>query len=646
MRTALRLAAAAVLLAMVAPALCAAPAIKAAKENSRSATVHRIPLYDDLDQPVAALNERSDGQAGAAEPFSLRTTCGKCHDYDVIRGGWHFNAADPKVEPGRPAQPWVLVDRATGTWLPITSRVWPHAYRPEDVGLSAWQFIQDFGHHFPGGGLGEDRLAIPDVQSRWFISGNLEINCQGCHSADPAQDQSEWATQIARQNLRWAGAAASGLALVEGAVATLPDTYNPMTPETLLDFPEAVPPKVLYDKSKFDPKGNVVLAIPKVPVADRCYYCHTNRPVGRGVPDLWATDQDVHLAAGMKCADCHRNALDHKIRRGYEGEIDPATEPALAALSCHGCHLGEQSAAGGPNTLGGRLGAPVPKHVGLPPVHLERLSCTACHSGPWPGKRAGRVQTGRIHGLGVRGLNHPADQPPIVAEPVFVVEPWSGKTAPQRMMWPAFWGCMADGKVTPLPVQAVTEAAADAIRKARKPEDAKTPGLTADQVMAGLGALRDLAKGGAPVYIAGGRLYRISDEGTLASEDGNEAAAPYSWPLAHDVRPATQSLGVSRNCSDCHSDDSPFFFGEVEAAGPAAVGEPVVVKMYEFQARDPATLHAWALSYQGRPVFKIVGYAAAAVLAALLILYLFYGLAAITRWMAGKAPRGTGGGLP
>jgi hypothetical protein len=55
------------------------------------------------------------------------------------------------------------------------------------------------------------------------------------------------------------------------------------------------------------------------------------------------------------------------------------------------------------------------------------------------------------------------------------------------------------------------------------------------------------------------------------------------WPIAHDVRPAAQSLGV-RNCEDCHSPDLPFFFGKVQVDSPikGKAGYRVMKDIYEF----------------------------------------------------------------
>ena len=116
--------------------------------------------------------------------------------------------------------------------------------------------------------------------------------------------------------------------------------------------------------------------------------------------EKWQGDEDVHLAAGLTCVDCHREGLEHNTIRGYEGEVN-ANEMA-AKTSCKGCHLGDEN---GSRPEGGRLGAPVPMHKGIPTVHFERLACTACHSGPWPDDTTYRVKTSQAHGLGTRTVN-------------------------------------------------------------------------------------------------------------------------------------------------------------------------------------------------------------------------------------------------
>ena len=40
------------------------------------------------------------------------------------------------------------------------------------------------------------------------------------------------------------------------------------------------------------------------------------RVTGETQPDRWESEEDVHLAAGMTCVDCHRNGVEHLIVRG------------------------------------------------------------------------------------------------------------------------------------------------------------------------------------------------------------------------------------------------------------------------------------------------------------------------------------------
>lgn len=594
-------------------------------DGSRATAVHRIPLLDEDGQTI-------NPEDKPAMPYSPKTTCsGKCHNYDEIATGWHFSAPDPKVPAGRPGQPWILVDLRTGTQMPISSRAWPGTYRPEAVGLTPWKFINLFGRHMPGGGLGSEKYANPrtDPSGRWLVSGNLEIDCQACHSGDPAQDESNWATNVEQQNFRWAATAASGMALVKGDARTLPAEYDFAAPDSG-DDPKRNVPSVQWDKWRFNAKKEVFIDTVGQPSNDRCYYCHTNHPIGKNAPEKWQEDEDVHMRSGMTCTACHRHGADHAMTRNYEGEETPA---AASNLTCRGCHLGDQSAAKGPVTMGGRLGAPVPQHKGIPTIHLERLACTTCHSGPYPTAEAAHLQTSRAHGLGIRAKEHRADAPPLIQWPVYKRQA-DGVIAPHKVMWPAFWGRIKDGAVTPLAPEAVAAAkgaqlAADNL-KAWKP-------LTVDQVSRTLEALGTDPKAGYAVYVSGGRMYRRAADDGLKSSD-HPAAEPYAWPLAHNVRGAGQSLG-SGGCTDCHSADSPIAFGQVTADAAAALQSPLVKAMYEFQGRDPTTLKAWALSYKFRPMFKVVGFATAGVMAAVLLLYLFLGLAALCRWAGKKAPR-------
>jgi hypothetical protein len=600
-----------------------------ASDGSRAIPVHLIPLLDDEGEKITPAVE-------PLLPFSTRRTCGACHDYEKISHGWHFNAVEPNVAPGRGGQPWILFDAGTAMQIPLSYRTWPGAFKPELLGLTSWKFVQLFGRQMPGGGVGEIDSNNPDEVVHRFVSGKLEINCMACHDADPAHNQAEYADQIARQNFRWAAAATCGFASVSGSAKNMPIYYDPLISKPL-DDPGLIPPVVIYRKDTFDHKNQVFFDIVRKVSVERCYFCHSNHDVGKNAPEKWATDEDVHLASGMICADCHRNGLDHNITRGYEGEASVSKNPLAAALSCESCHND------------GRLGAPVPKHLGIPPVHFDKLTCTACHSGPWPDKKTLRTKTSRAHALGTYNVNKSDDVLPHIIYPVFAKQPpflsstedKGGKIGPHKLIWPAFWGSLKDQKVTPIPLEVVRPVACEIIGDNNLPSSGDWPVLTDEQIGKVLESLKSTplsavadSKGGEAVYICGGKLYRLDDKGKLITAE-NDAAKPYLWPIAHDVRPAAQSLGVHR-CQDCHSTDSPFFFADVEVDTPLASEKGVVKKMIEFQGLNPVYTKLFAFSFIFRPFLMVVAICSSAILAAVLILYVFQGLARILNLLSGK----------
>ena len=135
--------------------------------------VHLIPLRDETNELIVPTETNP-------MPFSARFTCGPCHDYDLVRGGWHFNAGFAAKD-GRPGQPWIWVDEKTGTWLPLTYRKWPGSWDPAVLGLEPWDMTLLFGRHMPGAGPGEPWGEEAGPGSRWNVSGFLEANCLACH---------------------------------------------------------------------------------------------------------------------------------------------------------------------------------------------------------------------------------------------------------------------------------------------------------------------------------------------------------------------------------------------------------------------------------------------------------------------------------
>jgi hypothetical protein len=207
-------------------------------------------------------------------------------------------------------------------------------------------------------------------------------------------------------------------------------------------------------------------------------------------------------------------------------------------------------------------------------------------------------------------VNKSPDAPPHLYYPVFARNE-AGKLAPNRMVWPAFWGRLQNGNVTPLHPDTVKKA----IAKAKL-----SPTATVDEHWVE-SVLHVLDEDAPSAYIAGGKLHRL-DRGTLHAED-NAQAQPYLWPIAHDVRPATQALGA-RGCQDCHSTEAAIFFGKVAVDSPLASDRTAQWTMNRFEKNLDADYQArLAGTWKYRGLLKAIGLGAAGILLLFLLAYLF-----------------------
>ncbi|MFV2068422.1 MAG: hypothetical protein ACC645_15740 [Pirellulales bacterium] len=631
------------------------------KTGSRSQYTHHIWLYD-------ARERRIDPGSSDALPYSPYQTCKKCHDYRRIARGYHFQDPGlPVRETGavhdhgrldRPGEPWIWTDRRSGTQIPLSTQGWPGTYRPEEIGLGPVDFSTLFGRHACGRGLRietANSAASPPPEeppsARWNVTGQPEIDCLLCHAADRNYSHAIWASEMARQNFAWAPTAAAGLAQVVGAAKDLPDDFDP-------DAANGKGVTLHYNTSRFDGEGKVFFDVVRRPPNNACYACHTARLSGPEVPPRWQHDEDIHLQAGLLCVDCHRNGIDHHTVRGFEGEVHP-TGLSVASYSCRGCHMGEEDHQDGP-ARAGRLGAPKPLHAGLPPKHLETISCTACHSGPRPTHAAWAVQTSRAHALGIPSQSRTDDDPPGIVEPVFLKNA-EGQLAPYRMMWPAFWGWMTEDRIVPARPDMLHKRLRRALRVRRDfqgelnkasisaqerkellgADGAETPpdqltdaqrqmvdhAVTAKAALAFrkklVKALTSLSEkpdveNARAVFISGGKAYRLNEIGTDVELFDHAVTRPYAWPLAHDVRPARQALGV-QGCTECHQKDAGLFTSRVTAVGPAPDDAPVERSMHEFAAYDTELLSAWENAFRWRALFKWFGFGALGVVALILL---------------------------
>jgi len=494
-------------------------------DGTRCVPLHRFALKDLDNRSILPTMKR-------AMPMSASNTCGMCHEYDIIAGGLHFNSAKGGPS-GRPGEPWVLVDQATGTQLPLSNRAWKGLFKPQDVGITPWTFTQQFGRHMPGGDMASPE-DTSDVMARWSVSGVAEINCLACHNASFKQDHSEWAKQIGRENFAWAATAASGLGTVGGMASRQPNMWDIHKGPSPDDTGWATPPAVSYDLSQFDAKGRALLNVAS-PKDASCLACHSTVTVGQS---KWRSDRDVHSAAGMSCVSCHRNGISHNIVRGFEGEAELRKDPDVASLSCKGCHMGTEGS--GARAMGGRLGAPVPKHPGLPPVHLEKMTCTACHSGPMPGVEPTRVRTARANRMGIFGRAQWFTDAPNISAGV-LVKGESGKIEPRKMIWPAYWARVDGEKVTPvLPdeVAPMTKGVFGGSQQIAKILNVLAGPIREDRSrVADIGRLDLVEKyqiGGTPVFINAGKVYRLNADGGLDVSPLTGEAPLMIGPFARD----------------------------------------------------------------------------------------------------------------
>lgn len=560
-----------------------------ARSDSDAKYLHHIDLYDVDNRKITAESTR---------PYSPRNTCGRCHDYETISHGWHFNAFDSTAYSGRDGEPWIWTDARTATQLPLTYRDWTHSFHPDQAGLSAWAMTQKFGARIPGGGLGEPEGEAAET-GRWNLTGAMEIDCLACHAVDGVYDMNARREQIEKQNFSFAPTAALRLGQVSGDVSRIKDGSDPTD-----DAVKKKLPTITYDARKFSIDGTMFIDLVRQPTSNACYQCHSQRTVGAdGIDQRWMHDEDVHLRAGMDCVDCHRNGIDHDIVRGFEGQTH-ADVTAIETLSCTGCHLGTDGDAV-VSSLSGRLGSPKPLHEGLPPVHFEKLSCTACHSGPVPREEAIRMMTSLAHGLGEKGHRTGSELPAMLAN---VFKPGAdGRVHPHKAMWPAYWATMQeDGSLQPIDPESVYQWTRKSLR-VRKDfvEEVKADEFAA-KVSAALAAIEKETSSTSAVYVSSGKVYAIDreNEDSLRELDSFDPAdvGMIAWPMAHNVRPAGWSLGV-KGCTECHADDGLIFASTVTPIGPVD-GDGEKITMASLQGVDHFERMAWNQMFSGRATFK------------------------------------------
>lgn len=558
--------------------------------NSRSPYVHIITLFDEEGRAI-------NPSRGQTTPFSMEATCARCHDVSAISKGFHFNANHIDQEPGRPGEPWILNDIQTGTQIPVSYRGWEGTWRPADLGMSDNEFVRMFGRHLPGGGPGKPNPHVPG--SAEGFNDVFEIDCMVCHTSPQGvynfNDRRRFAEAGQFRSIIISG---SGLGHAEYS------EEDPRSADPLAMFDPALEDeevdaivKFIYNRQKVDTNDRVFFPITRAVSNDSCYQCHTSI---QHEPDMtnhgWKHDKDVHILAGMQCVDCHSHGIDHRMVRGFEGE---SSNPFISSLSCQGCHYGVETDDG--LQFAGRMGAPIPGHEGIPPIHFEVMSCTSCHSGPMPDDTTVFFQTSMAHSLGFAEFVRGNLATPKINAPIFI-KGHDGKIAPHKIMWPAFWGWLSEGEIQPILPDDVKTQTGRVLTQRPRTRDKFEP-LGDETILEALNHLQRRApENSQAVYIAAGTIRTVQDDDLVV--EFTDLVQPYVWAMAHDVRPAGMALGA-RGCQECHTADSPFLTGLSTPSGPIAGAVGATQSMLSLMGLNERLHHLWATAFMGRPTFKL-----------------------------------------
>lgn len=571
-----------------------------------------FPLRDEAGKmidPVKGVND--------TVPYSPRQTCGTsgCHDYQKITEGFHFTQGKGEALPEEFAARYNWVTSPGnygGNWCspaPLYRQLAPKTNASARlIDMTSFDFVTaTCGNCHPGGGPleydrrgkrydtwmsdpasaltpgGDNGLDGDYYKARWSETGVIEADCLLCHQ--PEYDLKTRNAELAGLNFKWAATAGAGFGAVKGRVAA------------------GERPVVAYEKSKFDADGNIIVHMAPEPRNETCLGCHA-KPDWKKRGASYTVRTDVHMAAGLRCVDCHAagsRAADPRIRDREAHQFGKGDDPSgwvrndldNTVRTCETCHVD------------GWRNAPRATHAWLPPLHLEKIACQTCHI-PARAVKSALVQASDIYNPAPR-ITPPAkhiwafydqemtfwnhygelelftskDEPTDITRPTLIR--YKGKIYAGNRVHSAWVGFEEKGKpgLNQLFMkdffQMWTQHRGDP--KNKYPELGKITDDSKDGVIevnrgeeidALLASVKDyLATTGFPmagrrlVWVSDDRAYYSAEESRELSHEAWEAT-PYAsaYKYSHDIAPARAALG-SAGCTDCHRNESPFFQGAV-----------------------------------------------------------------------------------
>jgi hypothetical protein len=549
----------------------------------------------------------------ATTPYSPKQTCGAagCHDYNKITEGFHFTQGKGEPVPTFMAERYRWVSSPGnygGSWCSPAPLYRQLAAKTNAsariIDMTSYEFVTaTCGNCHPGGGPmefdrdgkrydqwmrdpasgltsgGDNHFDGDYFKARWAETGVIEADCLLCHL--PEYNFKKRNEQLAKLNFRWAATEGAGFGQVAGIVAS------------------NQAPQVAYDLKSFDADGNVLVHTVPEPHNDTCLTCHA-KPDWKKRGASFSARTDVHFAAGLRCVDCHAagsKAADPRIRGREVHQFGKGDDPSGfvrndlddTVRSCEDCHLK------------GWRNAPRATHAWLPPLHLKKISCQACHipsravksalvqasdvfnAAPYitpPGKRIWTFYDQEMNfwnHYGELETFTPKDQPTDVTRPTLAVykdkiypvnrvhSMWvgyeeAGKPGLNQLFMKDFfmmWKQHRDsGGTNYAQLAAIKDDNGDGTLEVNRPEE----------IDALLVATKDyLTKTSFPldgkrlVWVSDDRAWYSSKESKLLPREPHEAT-PYAsvYKFSHDVAPARAALG-SGGCTDCHASDSKFF---------------------------------------------------------------------------------------
>jgi len=582
-------------------------------------------LYDEdgnIIDPVNGIN--------ADKPYSPKQTCGKCHDYDKITQGFHFQQGKDEKASGVFAERYQWVSSPGlygGNWCspaPLYNYLSDkNNSSAKEMDMTSFTFITNgCATCHPGGGpLEYDREGFrydkhmeemgftaggtndfdgDYFQSHWNRSGVIEADCNLCHL--PEYDYKTRNDHLAKFNFKWMATVGSGLAAVEGSIKDTIDV------------------KVKYNLSKFSPDGKISMHLVREPRNETCLNCHS-KPQWKKRGSSFTEFTDVHIAKGVKCVDCHVTgsmASDARIKGKEVHQFGKGDDPSgwvrndldNTIRTCNDCHTT------------GYLSAPIAKHTWLPDLHLDKLSCQACHI-PQRKVKSALVQVSDIYNPGTKispppkyvwtfydqNMNYwnhygeltmftAKDQPsdPFISE----FAKYKDQIFPVNAVHSAWPGIYTEGKKgldqpkqrdiynmwimhrkdnSKYPALAkITDNNSDTIPEVNTTEeiDAFINSVTA--------CLNDLGydlTGKKVVWVNDDRMYLNSTDYKILEKEYWESS-PYAsvYKYSHDVFPAKAGLGTN-GCIDCHAFESDMFFRQVVKYPFGDDGYPVMEPQYK-----------------------------------------------------------------